>query len=332
MDSAPYGFRIVGDCRNERRVVDWLAAFRGYAACDGRAEVNREAYLSAFTFGSEFCRQLELSGSTRGYKGVCCASSLPWDIDRDGDLECATRDARHLAAFLVDRYGLDDDELSIDFSGSKGFHVGLPTSLWKPQPSAGFNETARQFAEYIAEQVGIKIDTSIYDKVRPFRAPNSRHPKTGLHKRRLAFDELLYLRTDAIVKLAVEPAPFDIPDPPASNDRAVADWQEAVEQVQHKATVAKQCRANGSTRLNRITLEIIRDGTVMGTPEQNGDRHRLLFSAAANLAECGCPPALAHALLTESGLDSGLPPKEVHRQIDCGLAHNRSTMEGANDE
>lgn len=50
-----------------------------------------------------------------------------------------------------------------------------------------------------------------------------------------------------------------------------------------------------------------------------GDRHRLLFSAAANLAEFGCPPALAHELLTESALDSGLPPKEVRRQIDCGL-------------
>jgi hypothetical protein len=44
----------------------------------------------------------------------------------------------------------------------------------------------------------------------------------------------------------------------------------------------------------------------------------------------GCPPALAHALLTEAGLDSGLPPKEVRRQIDCGLGHvqNRNGQGG----
>jgi len=44
-----------------------------------------------------------------------------------------------------------------------------------------------------------------------------------------------------------------------------------------------------------------------------------LFSAAANLAEFGCPVALAHALLTEIALDSGLSPSDVRRQIDCGL-------------
>jgi hypothetical protein len=39
-------------------------------------------------------------------------------------------------------------------------------------------------------------------------------------------------------------------------------------------------------------LEFIRNGA------DTGDRHRLLFGSAANLAEFGCPPALAHALRT----------------------------------
>ena len=71
---------------------------------------------------------------------------------------------------------------------------------------------------------------------------------------------------------------------------------------------------NGSPMLNRSTFAFIRDGA--GT----GDRHRLLFSAAANLAEFGCTPALAVALLEESALDSGLSPKDVRRQVECGLA------------
>ncbi len=61
----------------------------------------------------------------------------------------------------------------------------------------------------------------------------------------------------------------------------------------------------------------------------SGDRHRLLFRAAANLAEFGCPVALAHELLTEAALDSGLSPSETRRQIDCGLKHNPAGRQAA---
>jgi hypothetical protein len=51
-----------------------------------------------------------------------------------------------------------------------------------------------------------------------------------------------------------------------------------------------------------------------------GDRHRLLYSAAANLAELGCPLSAVQALLTEPALDTGLPPKDVARAIENGHA------------
>ncbi len=127
----------------------------------------------------------------------------------------------------------------------------------------------------------------------------------------------MHLRTDAILRLAAEPAPFDIPDVRLSHPKAVDDWREAAAAVAEAATV-RQARhqATGAGRLNRTTLDFIRDSAA------TGDRHRLLFSAAAaNLAELHCPPAPAHELLTEAELDSGLPPGEVRRQIDCGLEH-----------
>ena len=309
------GYRIVDDCRNERRLIDWQAAFVAYCQADDRADVNREAYLSAFTFGAAFRRHLESTGSTKGYNGECFAFWLWWDIDREHDIEAATSDARRLCAGLCERFKLDGDELLIFYSGSKGFHVGLPTSLWEPELSVTFNQVARRFAETVAEQAGIAIDTGVYDKVRAFRAPNSRHPKTGLHKRRLTFDELLHLSTAAIKKLAAEPALFDVPKPPRVNSQAVADWRQATEQVAERSEANKQRRLdlNGSATLNRATLDFIRDGTTAG------DRHRLLFSAAANLAEFGCSRALAEALLSDAALDSGLSPSEVRRQIECGI-------------
>ena len=68
----------------------------------------------------------------------------------------------------------------------------------------------------------------------------------------------------------------------------------------------------------RGSSDFIRDGAA------NGDRHRLLFSAAANLAEFDCPPKLAFALLMPSALDSGLAPADAARQVECGLKHAAS--------
>ena len=59
-------------------------------------KLTREAYLSAFTFGDEFRQHLEMRGTTKGYSGPCFAPWLWFDIDRDGDLEAATRDATAL--------------------------------------------------------------------------------------------------------------------------------------------------------------------------------------------------------------------------------------------
>lgn len=320
MNACPYGFRVVGPTWEARRLVDAVAAFSAHCSSDPRCELDRECYVSAFQYGDDFCSHFKATGSTADFAGDCWSPYLWFDVDR-ADLSVALTDARRLAVISVERYRLDDDQVLAFYSGSKGFHLGLPTSLWQPSPSITFHKIARRFAERLAELAHVTIDTGVYDKVRLFRAPNSRHPKTGLHKRQLPFDVLLHMSIDGILELAAEPAPFDLPGPTATNDQAAADWFDAQRQVDHQseANAAWRAERNGSPTLNRSTLDLIRDADSLAV----GDRHRMLFSAAANLAEFGCPPALAHALLTEAGLDSGLPPKEVYRQIECGLAHGR---------
>ena len=322
-----HGFRIVGSCRSERRLVDWPAAFAGYAACSPDAKVENEAYLSAFTFGEDFRQRDDgWRADVKGFSGPCNAPYLWFDLDCENDNKAAQADAQRLCAGLVERYAIDGDTLLIFYSGCKGFHVGMSLSLCgEPSPSGSFHRVARRMAEAIAERLQVGIDASVYDRVRAFRAPNSRHPKTGRHKRRLEFDELLALSIDAIVRLAESPEPFDLSQAPAANAQAVADWQAAAEYVEsEQAAIAERraARANGkgpNVTLNRGTLAFIRDGAA------TGDRHRLLYSAAANLAEFGCPAALAYALLTEAGLDSGLPPSDVRHQISYGIDSQRGT-------
>lgn len=316
----PYGFRIVGTCQNERRSIDWPSAFLAYSQCDERAEVTRESYLSAFCFTTDFHDYLTATGSTKGYAGDCWSPWLWFDIDAD-DIDTATTDARRLASIMLDRFGVAGDEMLIFYSGSKGYHFGLPTSLWMPEPSRLFNAYCRQFAETVAALSNVAIDSGVYDRVRAFRAPNSRHAKTGRHKRILTLDELMGLKASRIVELANEPEPFELPESPRPCGDAICQWQAAVAFVDAQSTVAKERRASGGTpTITRSTRTFIRDGA------EPKHRHRLLFSAAANLAEFGCTLELATALLSEPALDSGLSPSEVRRQIECGWNHREGTQ------
>jgi hypothetical protein len=327
MTTEALGFRVMGHRAGRRRLVDWRTAFLAYAECDPRAEHDREAYLSHFVFGRDFADYLTANGSEAAYSGSCGADWLHWDIDRPGDLERALSDARRLAGAILDRYReLDDDDPFAFYSGSKGLHFALPTSLWGPAPSVQFHETAKRFCLAHAERAGVIVDGTIYSKTRLFRAPNSRHPKTGLFKRRLTLDELMHLKPEAIVELARQPMPFRIPSPTVTSPTAVADWLEAGRAVERRAVEQRARVDNGAAKLTAFARRFVRDG------ELDADKRAVsTFRVAAELSEFFLIhgfDSLVHALLTEAALDSGLGPGEAKRQIDSGLAHARRQKEG----
>ena len=62
-------------------------------------------------------------------------------------------------AFILDRYpNLDADDVLTFFSGSKGYHVALPT-FWNPEPSLTFNSAVRCFAETFARSATLQTTT-----------------------------------------------------------------------------------------------------------------------------------------------------------------------------
>lgn len=315
-----FGFRVVGNVFETRRLTTQAAAFGAALSLDCRSELEREQYVSNFSFADDFKEHLQATGSTAGFAGPCWSRWLAFDIDRENDLEAATRDARKLAAFVADRWRLEGDDLLLFFSGSKGFHVLAPlAAAGSPPPSIDFADTSRRLAEHLAGAVGVEIDKSIYDRQRLFRSPNSRHPKTGLRKRPLLFDELLAVKPSAIRERAVEPLAVELPPPPRPTDQAVSDWRRAAEESSSRRALRSKTNGGGEAatvgRLNRATLALIRDGA------PPGERHARLFSAAANLAELGSPLRLALELLTEPALDCGLSPADARRTITNGHEH-----------
>ena len=316
-----FGFRALGREADRKETV-WQSAFRAHVEADPRAMTAGECYLSHFMFSDEFRTHLATTGSTAGYTGLTWLQWLVFDIDVEGDILEALTQARRLAAWLVDRFKLEPDDLMFFYSGSKGFHVSIPSSLWGGTPAANFHDYARRFAETLAINAVVKIDSGVYARVNLLRAPNSKHRKTGRYKVQLRYDELLNLKREAIFEIAAEPREGWIPEPVGVNSEAAECWSEIVKLVDDdKAASTERRSSNGAAKLNPTTRAVLVEGSFVG------DRHRELFSSAANLAEFASVDELAFALLTPCGLNSGLTRSDVQRQIECGLKHGGRSYE-----
>lgn len=294
------------------------------AYTDGEFEDGAEAYLSHYCFGPEMQTHQKANwGSVAGYTGATWCKWLVFDIDKP-NLGDALTDVRKLVAYLHDRYPELEDAIPIYFSGSKGFHVLLPL-VNSPAPSTTFHHVAKAFCTALAADAGVTIDTSIYDIAHIIRLPNTKHPKTGLFKRRLDFEELVMLDADGVRRVSRHPSGDGLPAAEAVSVNLAFDWSEA-EQIAREKSAAHAARLaenlSPDLRAPRFFMELMRFGV------GQGERHLVLFRASAWLTEQGAPPSLSHALLTEAGCDVGLSPADVARQIDCGIRHARKQSEG----
>ena len=329
MSAAPfqYGLHVVGPTHNRRAPVKWAPLLIAAAGVHAPFDPTKEQYVSAFRFDGALPTHLKTrGGSTAGFAGSVWSPVLHFDLDAAADLAPALEAGRRLVGAVLARYGaVAENDLGIFYSGGRSVHVEVPL-LHRPEPGPTFHATARRLAAQLARIAGVDavpgvtFDAGNYDRVRLWRLVNSRHAKSGLHKVRLDTDELMHLSAEGIRKLTTEPRPYAPIDPALDPDSVLAeDWHTA-EQAATAAASATPPTAPPE-RLNRATLDFIREGAVVG------DRHRLLFSAAANLGEFDCSPQLAAALLMPSALDSGLSPGEALRQIECGLKHLTSAPE-----
>ncbi len=315
------GFRVVGPLDGPRRRIHHPTAFDAYRVCDPRAVNGEEAYLSAFCFDVAFSEHLAATGSTKGFAGATWAPLIYFDVDRDS-IDEAFDDTKKLVTSLVVNHAVAPECLLVFFSGSKGFHTALPTRLFAPSPAEGFHRITREFAQQIAEQANVLIDTGVYDPVRAFRAPSSRHPKTALFKRVLPAEKLGAMTADDCLTLALKPEPFDWPAVDGSPDMLAAMWETAARTVAAEAEASAQRRADIAAGKTKAKLNDLTRRLLAGEPMKKGERHKRIYSAAANLAELGVPLHAAHELLTELGRDSGLPPNDVFRAIENG--HERA--------
>lgn len=136
-----------------------------------------------------------------GYSEAVYANELVIDLD-DESLENALDKTRALIKNLENNYEVDPRYLKINFSGSKGFHVRIPSVLFGEfEPSALLPQLHKKIVgEFFSSND--ESDSSIYKTIGLIRVVNSVNGKSGLTAIPLSSKEIFELSMDKIKELA----------------------------------------------------------------------------------------------------------------------------------
>jgi hypothetical protein len=327
------GFRCVGSIGGRRKVLNWQKSYSDMARCEEGCRGGEVVYLSTFSFTTAIDEHQAKNdkeaeeagkpkkGSLENYRGPCFAQLLTFDTDcRDADGKPDPAGCQHAAVSLVTtllELGVPPELIGPFYSGSKGFHVQMPSMLAGAAPGLDFHLVAKEFCTLVADRAGVVIDESLYKKLQPLRAPNSRHHDTELYKVRLSLDELIDLPFDAIRKLAKQPRSFVPSSWQCEPVPAIVSlWQQAMRSVRDAANRPALRSADGAVgdaKITRATWDYLINGAVPGT---RAESH---FKAAANLADFAGIEELVQALMKRPAGLCGLPAAEAEAHVESAL-------------
>jgi|GEM_PF-597402 len=325
VDEFGTGFEIVGEIHEKRRIVNWTERFNAYTS-GAMPMVMPSAYLSAYQFqGEPFASYVaDQGGSTAGYPGAAYAHLLVFEIDgteADGMTkeEEALVQARRLVVELL-ALGIPPEHILIFFSGGRGFHIFIPTSLVDGRPSVKFAKVSGEFCMQIAARCGCTLDSSMYRTLQPLRAPNSRHANTGLYKIHISVPELLAGSVGEIQLWSSTSRPFsDLNLRPEILPAVASAWKLAEEVVAQRG---KRPAGEATTVSGSVIYESTWDYLINGAPV--GSRANATFKAAANLGQFATTEDLIQVLMARPVTLSGFPEEEAARHIENAIKRSRN--------
>lgn len=146
---------------------------------------------------------------------------LYFDLDYSENPAVAQEEAIKLVEFFTGELDIQEQDLHIYFSGSKGFHILVDERALGVEPRKDLQKVYKHIAGYLRYRLGevqeqedengrpveyiepLKaVDLVVYTVKRMLRLPYSRHQKTGLYKIELTLQQLKELTLDEIKERA----------------------------------------------------------------------------------------------------------------------------------
>lgn len=195
-----YTLRTVGDFSNPT-LIEYRSIFHRF---------DRPAYYYWTLFNKEFAANYRSNKNIFDYQGPRYADYLPLDIDlppKGSNLEHLRKLCVDLLEYLQQEFDIELKYIPIYFSGSKGFHIYLPTNIFGFKPQNNLENIFKSTALMLFSCLPIHefIDNKIFSRNRWLRLPNSINEKRGLYKIPLTINELRDLNNNEIINLAKSP-------------------------------------------------------------------------------------------------------------------------------
>lgn len=156
------------------------------------------------------------------------------DLDADHlerDYEKLRRDVLLLIRKLKTMFSLNDNNIQVFFSGSKGFHIIIPYEIFGFEYSKDINNKYKLLTTELKSYTITKsVDTRIYDNKRLFREPNSINSKTGYYKVQIDLSNLRTMSYDDLIEYASTVKPLLLVDN-KYNDKARQAFDEFIERA-----------------------------------------------------------------------------------------------------
>ncbi len=128
--------------------------------------------------------------SVAGYPGPALATFVPFDFDSEDSPRKAIAEAAGYVRMWESRWHLPPEALRIYWSGMKGISIEAPAQFFGGfEPSPTIANDLKALAVAMAPEA-MTLDTSIYEKLRLWRVPNTKHGTSGLYKVPITVQEL----------------------------------------------------------------------------------------------------------------------------------------------
>jgi hypothetical protein len=264
-------------------------------------------YYCIFRYEHTLVNHVESSPkrSVAGHTLPGYADYIYFDIDNKEDLG----KAKEWTLQLLDNLhalGIEDEKIIVSFSGSKGFHVVVPSSLFGMEPDPENYRHMKVLAKQIAGDV--QLDTSIYDRNRLFRLRNTKNSKTGLFKVDLE-PAMLMCSIEDVMDFASEPREKKsvINNFPVRPELK-ALWEKAKAKPERPRVMSGRCNAD-IPQYNKVCIHKM----LQGVPD--GMIHNSAFRLAVHFAKVGYPANVVLKLLEGWGPVNEVPAEEDFQRM-----------------
>ena len=253
---------------------------------------------------------------------------LDLDIDNiEEDYNKLIRDLKILIHKLVTEFHVEQNDIQIYFSGSKGFHLIISENIFGFEPGRTLNKDLKKVAVYLKAYTLTKcIDTKIYDYKRLFRINNTINSKTGLYKVRISYDDLIDMSYNDLIEYASKPKDIE-PDEYLYNDKASESFANLIEKLNKRDREKINIQIAKEYIRKKELLPCVKYILQNGSP--NGQRNNSTIALANSLFQVGYNQDEVIEIITtwnETKNEEPLPDREIRATIKSAYNNSRQNI------